>query len=183
MDYKERQRNNEKKVTDAYGYIPNESGIYIFTRVEGKFRFAYEGQAKTLRKRITEHLSGFQHIDNSIKKRGFYNPQNLEGWNLSWYRHSENNLNEMERFYIEQYANKGYQMYNHTIGGQDEGKIALGESKSPKGYREGVEYGKKVALRSVAKYFNKYLTCDIKGATNKVKEKKLKEFLELIEGV
>ena len=42
---------------------------------------------------------------------------------------------------------------------------------------------KKVALRTVSKYFNKYLTCDIKGATNKVKEKKLKEFLELIEGV
>ena len=176
MDYRERQRINEKKITDAFGYIPNnESGIYVFTRVEGKFRFCYVGQAKHLRKRIAEHLSGFQHIDNSLKKRGLYSPQNLEGWNLSWSRFSEENLDNMEKLYIEKYANSGYQMYNHTVGGQNEGKIALGESKSPKGYREGVEYGKTVMLRSVAKYFNKYLTCDIKGATNKIKEKKLKE--------
>ena len=181
MNYKDKQKDNEKKITDAYGYIPNESGIYVFTRYEGNFKFAYVGQAKHLRKRIAEHLKGFQHIDLSIKSHGFYNENNPTGWQLCFQMYNENELDNTEQFYIEKYANAGYQMRNKTAGGQRNGHFNINEAREPKGYRDGIKQGEKVALRLISNFFDKYLNYSIKEPINKVKERKLNEFAKILE--
>ena len=44
-----------------------DSGIYVFTRQENGFKYAYVGQAKHILTRLAQHLNGYQHIDLSIK--------------------------------------------------------------------------------------------------------------------
>ena len=43
-------------------------------------------------------------------------------------------------------------MYNHTTGSQGEGKRALGEAKSPKGYRDGVKQGERNVIKQITHF-------------------------------
>ena len=122
------------------------------------------------------------HIDKSLKNRKLYSETNKGGWRLTFFEIPEKELNDEERKWEKYLANQGYQLYNKTIGGQDKGKVALGEYKEPKGYRKGVEFGRKKALAEVKVYFDKYLTFSIKGNPNKIKERKFTEFCDLIKG-
>lgn len=55
--------------------IQDKSGIYILTRFENGFKYGYIGQATvSVWTRLAEHLSGYQHIDLSIKNHGWYSP-------------------------------------------------------------------------------------------------------------
>ena len=81
MNYIEREIANKKKWTDAFGAITDLSGIYILRRVdEDGIKYAYVGQAKHILTRLGQHLDGYQHIDLSLKKHGFYSPDNKCGW-------------------------------------------------------------------------------------------------------
>ena len=184
MDYKERQKANEDKITNAFGYVPQSSGIYILTREENGFKFAYVGQAKHLRKRLAEHLSGFQHIDLSIKSHGFYSfSVNPTGYNLRVIECEESNLDLQEQFYIRLYANAGYQLRNKTAGGQGQGKFEINEPKAKKTYREGLKQGEINALKTVKAYFDKYLDFVIKGDCNRLKSRKYEEFKKMLGGI
>ena len=67
---------NEDKIRKLCPSVSEKSGIYTFWRIdENGFKFAYVGQAKNLLKRLAEHLSGYQHIDCSIKKHKFYDEE------------------------------------------------------------------------------------------------------------
>lgn len=179
------QKRNEDRVAKICE-APTTAGIYCLYRVEEGIHYIYVGQAKNLRQRLAQHLSGYtQHIDKSIRKRGLYaEGKNDGGWDM-WVeeRCAEADLDEREKHYIRYYANRGFQLYNATIGGQGEGKKCVGEGKSPKGYREGVEYGEKKAWREVRVLFDKYLDAGIKGAASNIKERKLAEFLERLKVV
>ena len=72
-------------------------------------------------------------------------------------------------------------MLNIESGGAKE-KFDINERKSGKTYTQGVEYGEKKTIRQVKEFFDKYLDCVIKEPSNKVKERKLKEFEELLKG-
>ena len=72
-------------------------------------------------------------------------------------------------------------MYNIESGGTLNKEI-IGERKPPKTYTQGVEYGEKKAIRRVKEFFDKYLDYGIKEPSNKVKERKIKEFEELLKG-
>lgn len=171
---------NKKKWVKHFGEIPDKSGIYILTRRENGFAYAYVGQAKHILTRLAEHLSGYQHIDLSLKKHGLFSKENPKGWIMVCHLYPEDELDAREQRFIRYYANSGYQMRNKTAGGQGEGKFEIAETKEKKGYRDGLKQGYKNAKRDVAKWFEKNLTYSINGKPNKNKEKALSKFIEFL---
>lgn len=162
--------------------IPNRSGIYIFAREENGIKIGYVGQAKDLKRRCSEHLLGFQHIDNSIKKHGLYEKyKNPNGYKLFYTEYAITNLDQAEQETIKYFANQGYQLRNKTSGGQGEGKVAI-EEHSTKGYRQGIQQGYRNAKKEIRVLFEKYLDYSIKGKSNKIKERKINEFTEWLKG-
>ncbi len=161
----------------------NESGIYFLLREESGFKYAYIGQSLTILNRLCSHLNGYeQHIDRSLKTHKLYSEQNPCGWKIGCLYFPKELLNEKEQYYIKLYANNGYQLRNHTSGSQDTSKFGISANNGGSGYRKGVLYGEKKAYKRVKEFFDKYLDFVIKGESNKVKERKIKEFEELLKG-
>lgn len=174
---------NEDKIRRACPIATEDSGIYVFYRTdENGFKFAYVGQAKNLLKRLAEHLSGYQHIDLSIKKHKLYDEEtNPYGYHVEIICHCpDDELDGREQYWIKHYADQGYQLRNKTTGSQGEGKSALGEGKSTKGYREGLSRGYDNARRDVAKLFEKNLTYSINGKPGKLKDRAYEKFTEFL---
>lgn len=162
--------------------LTNNSGIYILTREENGFRYAYIGQAKHILDRLVQHLEGNQqHIDLSLKKHKLYSANNITGWQIGFIECNESELNDKEQHFIRHYADLGYQLRNKTSGSQGTEKFGISENKESKGYRDGIKQGQNKAIKQVKTYFDKYLDYVIKGNTNKIKERKYEEFKELLE--
>ena len=175
-------RNSELRWKEIYPELDHYTGIYVLTRQdENGFKYSYIGQAKDVLKRLGQHLTGYQHIDLSLKKHGL---NGAFGWKIKEIiKCTEDQLDEAEQVYIKKYANLGYQLRNKTSGSQGEGKDSLDvEHKPSKGYYDGVEYGYNKAIKEIGILFDKYLDAVIKGDSNKIKERKLEEFLHLIRG-
>lgn len=170
---------NEDKIRKICPEVTENSGIYVFWRVDSnEFKYAYVGQAKNLLKRLAEHLSGYQHIDCSIKKHKFYDEENNPyGYHVNVIEEcDEEDMDERERYWIKEFADKGYQLRNATTGSQGSDKRALGDGKSNKGYRDGLAQGRKNTQKEIKELFDKYLTYDIKGKPGKIKTRKYDEF-------
>ena len=159
-----------------------QSGIYLFERTdENGITFFYCGQAKNIFNRIVSHWMGFQHIDVSMRSRGFKSEENPYGWEFTILEYcDESELDEKENSYIMQLMHEGKQTYNVTYGKQGEGKKNIGEGKSPKGYRDGLQQGYKNAQRDVAKLFEKNLTYSINGKDGKLKQRAYDKFTEFL---
>jgi hypothetical protein len=175
------RRQNEEKILRLCPEAQQASGIYCFYRIdENNFRFCYVGQASkdNLLSRCASHLEGYkQHIDLSIRKYGLYDEEkNPYGYKLMvlCYCPAEE-CDEKEQYFIRQYADDGWQLKNVEIGGKS-GKTDMNERKPSKGYREGVDHGRKQTQREIAELFDKYLTYDIKGKPGKIKQRKYDEF-------
>jgi hypothetical protein len=183
MDYRQIkaiEKANKEKWVKHFGHIPDESGIYMLTREEDGFKYAYVGQAKHILTRLAQHLSGWQHIDKSLKSHGLCSNDNPHGWSLFFVPYDEEDLDVQEQKYIRIYASEGYQLRNKTAGGQGQGKFEIAETKPRKTYQDGLKQGYSNARRDVKKLFEKNLTYDVKGNSNKLKERakeKFKEFL------
>jgi hypothetical protein len=170
---------NEDKIRRLCPEVTENSGIYVFWRVDSDgFRFAYVGQARNLLRRLADHLVGYQHIDCSIKKHKFYDEEtNPWGYKVAVLEECyDDELDAREQYWIKWYADKGYQLRNATTGSQGSGKAALGDGKSTKGYRDGLQQGRKNTQKEIKELFDKYLTYDIKGKPGKVKQRKYDEF-------
>ena len=170
---------NEDKIRKLCPEVTDTSGIYLFWRTdENGFKYAYIGQALHLCKRMAEHLSGYQHIDCSIKKYKFYDEENNPyGYHVEILEEcTKDMLDDREMYWIKYYADQGFQLKNKTTGSQGEGKSALGEGKSPKGYRDGLAQGRKNTQKEISKLFEKNLTYEINGKPNKNKEKAYNKF-------
>jgi hypothetical protein len=179
MDFKQIkaiEHANKKRLKSIFGDIPDTSGIYILTRKENGFKYAYIGQAKHILTRLAEHLRGFQHIDLSIKKHGLMSLENPNGWDINFIRCELSELDAREQYFIKQYANGGWQLRNKTAGGQGEGKVEIAETRPRKTYREGLAQGYANAQRDIKKLFEKNLRYEINGNSNKNKEKSLEKF-------
>lgn len=178
------EQKNKERILELCPFANENSGIYIFVRKENNILYAYVGQAKHLLTRLAQHLSGYQHIDLSLKKHGLYDyEKNPTGWDVEIIYCPESELDTAEQGYIQSRASMGYQLYNHTTGSQGEGKRALGEAKSPKGYRDGVKQGEKNAIKKIAHLFDKHLKAVPKSdKPSKNAIKALDKFNSLLQG-
>lgn len=174
---------NKKRILAVCPLVPERSGIYALTREEDGFRYAYIGQAKHLLTRLAQHLSGYQHIDLSIKKHGLYSDVNPEGWRIRFLEVPSDQLDEEEKRYIRRFADKGYQLRNKTSGGQGKGKAGIDDNKPSKTYYDGLRQGHLNAQRFVARLFEKHLDYKQKSdKPNKNQEKAAQKFAEFLEG-
>ena len=151
------KKHNEDRILAACPKCPNTSGIYFLLREEDGFRYAYIGQAVKLRERLASHLSGYQHIDLSIKKHGLWSEDNPFGYKVFFLEFPVSELDNREQEYIKKYANAGYQMRNATSGSQGVGKKGLDNAKPSRGYYDGLEQGYKNARKEVAHLFRLHL--------------------------
>ena len=165
--------------------IPRESGIYVFYRIDDVgLKRCYCGQAVNLLERCASHLGEYNHLGLSLKKHGFYSEKNPEGWHLIYKCCPKEKLDENEKLTIRAYADKGYQLYNVSLGGQginrDSGQIC--EKKPSKGYRDGILQGKKALSRDLSYIADKYLIIDLKDEYKgkKVPERQFEKFKELM---
>lgn len=174
-------KKNKDKILKVCPTVPETSGIYILYRYENGFKFAYVGQAKHLLSRLAQHLTGYQHIDLSLKKHGLYSEVNPQGWAIRYLECRQDELDELEKHYIKEMANKGYQLRNKTNGGQGEGKQGIADNKSAKGYYDGLAQGYKNAQKYVANLFEKHLNYSKKSdKPNKLQEKALEKFEDFL---
>jgi hypothetical protein len=177
------QEKNKKRLLAVNPNLDERSGIYVLTREdENGIKYAYIGQAKHLLTRLAQHLVGYQHIDLSLKKYGLYMTDNLHGWKVGFMHYPESKLDEMEQLYIKQYAKSGYQLRNKTAGGQGDGKTQINEYRQAKGYREGLQQGRKNLAKELNHIIEKHLVISIKPEkqNNKISRKMLEKFNELI---
>ena len=174
---------NKKKWLSISPLLSENSGIYILTRKdEDGFKYAYIGQAKHILTRLAQHLSGYQHIDLSLKKHGLYSEDNPYGWNVTAIKYTESELDEKEQFWIKKCAIMGYQLRNKTSGSQGEGKKKIDDFRPVKGYRDGIRQGRINLARELLHIADKHLVIKVKPEKqgNKVSERQLEKFNMLL---
>lgn len=177
------EKKNKEKFLAVNPYLNEKSGIYILTREdENEFRYAYIGQAVHVLTRLAQHLVGFQHIDLSLKKHGLYSKENPYGWTVDSYSYSENDLDTQEQYWIKKYADMGFQLRNKTSGSQGEGKAQIADYRPHKGYRDGLEQGRKNLAKELSNIADKHLVISLKPekSGNKVSERQFEKFKELL---
>lgn len=174
----------EKKIREVCPGIPDAPGIYVFYRTdEAGIRRSYCGQAVNLCERCAAHLGEYDHIALSLKKHGFHSENNPYGWKLSYKTYPRNELDEHEIATIKALADRGYQMYNVTAGGQGKEKLVTGDYKQPKTYREGIAQGRKNLAKELKDIIDKHLVVSIKPekAKNKVSMKQFEKFNAILD--
>ena len=177
------ENQNKKKLLEVNPKLDEKSGIYFLTRTdEDGFKYAYIGQAKHILTRLAQHLVGYQHIDLSLKKHNLYSVDNPFGWKVNFLHFSESQLNEKEQHYIKEYALNGYQLRNKTSGSQGAGKSQIDDYRPQKGYRDGLEQGRKNLARELKHIIDKHLVVSIKPekVNNKVSIKAFEKFREIL---
>lgn len=176
------EEKNKKRILEVNPHVDEGSGIYFLTRTEDGIRYAYIGQAKHLLTRLAQHLSGYQHIDLSLRKHGLYTTDNIYGWKVGFLHFLAEQLDDMEQKYIRQYAQSGYQLRNKTAGGQCDGKKQIDEYRPGKGYHDGLKQGYINASREIAHLFDLHLEVTAKKDPPTVHQKnaleKFKAFLQ-----
>lgn len=179
-----KKASREERIKKICPDIPYKSGIYVFYRNdETGLKMAYCGQAVSLCERCASHLAEYDHIGLSLKKRGFYSEENPYGWKLIYKECRKEDLDENEKTTIKYYAGKGFQLYNVTAGGQGAGKTQIAPYKPAKGYRDGVEYGRKSLAKELRDIISKHLVIRIKPEkeNNKISQKAYEKFNGLLQ--
>ena len=181
------EKANRERLLKVNPKLNDKPGIYFLLRQENGFKFAYIGQARTsVMQRLCSHMTGYQqHIDLSIKRHGLYSEDNPEGWRVEFLNFPPERLDELEKTYIKQYADAGYQLRNVSVGGQgserDSGQT--GETKPAKGYMQGVQHGKAVLAPELSHIIDTHLTVELKPekAGNKVSQRAFEKFKGLLD--
>ena len=175
----------EEQIKGICPGITNASGIYAFYRVdENGIKRSYVGQAKHLCERCASHLAEYDHIALSLKRHKFYSKDNPYGWRLAYKECSEAELDTKEIETIKAFSDKGFQLYNVSLGGQGANHASgtMSAVKPQKGYRDGIKQGYKNASRDVAALFDKHLDYKPKSDPPNHHQlramEKFKEFLE-----
>ena len=176
---------NKKRLLAINPNLDEGSGIYFLVRKdENGIKYAYIGQAKHLLTRLAQHLSGYQHIDLSLKKHGLYSSENIYGWKIGFLHFQISELDFMEKKFIQMYSNNGYQLRNKTAGGQGEGKTQIDDYRPAKGYRDGIAQGRKNLAKELTNIIDKHLCISLKEEkkNNKVSIKAFEKFNDLLYG-
>lgn len=176
---KEIEEANKRRFLALNPKLTEQSGIYILFREENGIKFAYVGQAKHILSRLAQHLSGYQHIDLSLKKHGLANEKQY-GWKVHIELCSISALDNAERYWIKEMANRGYQLRNHTLGGQNEGKGGFDNQKPSRGYHEGLAQGRKALAKELRHIIDTHHLQITAPKDNKITQKALAKFWELL---
>lgn len=178
------EKKNRERLLKVNPNLNDRSGIYFLTRTdENDISYFYIGQAVNIIQRMCGHLTGYQHIDLSVKKRGFYSEENPYGWKLNFINYPKSELDKMEQYWILEYTKKGYQCrYNKTAGGQGEGKEKINEFKPSRGYRDGLKQGEKNLARELSSIAEKHLKIEIREdkKNNKISQRQYEKFMDLL---
>lgn len=177
------EQNNKKRLLEVNPKLDEESGIYFLTRIdENGFKYAYIGQAVHILTRLAQHLVGYQHIDLSLKKHKLYSKSNPCGWKIGFLHFPKSELDKQEQHYIKAYADYGYQLRNKTSGSQGEGKAQIDDYKPSKGYRDGIQQGRKNLAKELSHIAEKHLKIEIREDKryNKVSQKQYEKFMDLL---
>jgi hypothetical protein len=178
------ERKNKQLFLKLNKKLNDSSGIYILFRTdENDIKYFYCGQAKHILSRLAQHMSGYQHIDLSLKKRGLWSENNPYGWIVFFKNYQEKELDEKEQFWILEMTKRGYQCrYNKTAGGQGSGKEKINEFRPAKGYRDGIQQGRKAMARELSSIVEKHLTITLRAEKqgNKISERQFEKFKELL---
>jgi hypothetical protein len=178
------EKKNRERLLKVNPNLNDRSGIYFLTRTdENDISYFYIGQAVNIIQRMCGHLTGYQHIDLSIKKRGFYSEENPYGWKLNFINYPKSDLDKMEQYWILEYTKKGYQCrYNKTAGGQGDGKEKINEFKPSRGYRDGLKQGEKNLARELSNIAEKHLKIEIREdkKNNKISQRQYEKFMDLL---
>lgn len=177
------EQKNKQRLLEVNPKLDDKSGIYFLTREDEQgFRYAYVGQAVHILTRLAQHLVGYQHIDLSLKKHGLYAEDNPFGWKVSFMHYPISKLDEMEQYWIKQYADKCYQLRNKTSGSQGEGKSQIADYRPQKGYRDGLKQGRINLARELSSIAEKHLKIEIRDdkKNNKISQKQFEKFKELL---
>ena len=175
------QRQNIQRLKKLNPDIDSKSGIYFLTRNEPQI---YIGQARHLDERLASHLSGYeQHIDRSLKALGLYSEDNPYGYKVNFLHYPKSKLDEMEQYYIQLYAEKGWALKNKTAGSQGVGKVKIADFKPAKGYMDGLKQGRKNLAKELSHIIDKHLTVQLREdkQNNKVSQKELEKFNRLLD--
>ena len=175
------QRQNIQRLKKLNPNIDNKSGIYFLTRNEPQI---YIGQARHLDERLASHLSGYeQHIDRSLKAHGLYSEDNPYGYKVNFLHYPENKLDEMEQYYIQLYAEKGWSLKNKTAGSQGVGKVKIADFRPAKGYMDGLKQGRKNLAKELSHIIDKHLTVKLREdkQKNKVSQRAFEKFNSLLD--
>lgn len=181
------EKANRERLLKVNPKLNDKPGIYFLLRQENGFKFAYIGQARTsVMQRLCSHMTGYQqHIDLSLKRHGLYSEDNPTGWRVEFLNFPPERLDELEKTYIKQYADAGYQLRNVSVGGQgserDSGQI--GERKPAKGYMDGLKQGRKNMAKEISHIVDTHLTVQLKPDKqhNKVSHRAFEKFKELLD--
>lgn len=178
------EKKNRERLLKVNPNLNDRSGIYFLTRTdENDISYFYIGQAVNIIQRMCGHLTGYQHIDLSVKKRGFYSEENPYGWKINFINYPKSDLDKMEQYWILEYTKKGYQCrYNKTAGGQGEGKEKINEFKPSRGYRDGLKQGEKNLTRELSSIAEKHLKIEIREDKkhNKISQRQYEKFMDLL---
>lgn len=179
------ERENTKRLRKLNPEIDNKSGIYFFIRKsEQNENEIYVGQSVDILTRCCQHLVGYnQYIDLSIKAHKLYDVEkNPHGYKLEFLYFPVEELDEKEQYYIKLYQDKGWILKNKTSGSQGKGKEKIAEYKPARGYRDGIECGKRSLARELSHIINTHLMVKLKPEKerNKVSIKALEKFWELL---
>ena len=176
------EKANKQKFLAINPSLNEKPGIYFLTREENGYKYGYVGKASiSVLGRLAQHLSGWQHIDLSLKSHGFYSEDNPTGWRVGFINYPKEALDEKEQFFIRKYANAGYQMRNKNAGGT-EGSTKINEYRPAKGYRDGIKAGKRSLAKDLTKIIDKHLEVKIQEGKqhNKVSQAQEKKFWDLL---
>ena len=178
------EKKNRERLLKVNPKLNDRSGIYFLARTdENDISYFYIGQAVNIIQRMCGHLTGYQHIDLSIKKRGFFSEENPYGWKLNFINYPKSELDKMEQYWILEYTKRGYQCrYNKTAGGQGEGKEKINEFKPSRGYRDGLKQGEKNLARELSSIAEKHLKIEIREdkKNNKISQRQYEKFMDLL---
>ena len=172
------EQKNKERLLKVNPAVDDENGIYILWRTE---THGYIGQTRQgILTRLAQHMTGFQHIDLSMKTHGLYSEDNKNGYKIDFIHCPVSQLDDKEREYIQKAIDCGWILKNKTSGGQDDGKEKIADFRPSRGYHDGLKQGYKNAMKYIRNLLDKHLEICLKPEkqNNKVSIRQYEKFME-----